>query len=133
MSFTLELIGILLGLTIVIFFIFKKFIAHKTKYIRPDDPEAQALYDQKNDQKDAELDLTLQEKIEISWQFLTKITQQVLERFSTNDKEQVLTYGKKLVKNGAKYQHNVNQESMVIKKSSKSRSVKQNKEAEISR
>lgn len=133
MSFTFELIGIILGIAIVVFFIFKKLIAYKTKHARPVDPAAQALYDQKNAQKDEELDLTLQEKIELSWQFLTKITQRVLENFSTNDKEQVLTSGRKLVKNGARYQHNVNQESMVIKKSSKSRSVKQNKEAEISR
>lgn len=127
------LIGILLVLAIGAFFIFKKSTPHKLKHMHVQDPEAQAAYDAKNAKKDETLELSLEERIELSWEFLNKITQQVIDLFSPQDKEQVLEAGKKLAKHGAKYQHNVYQEATGIKKSPKAQGVQQNKGAEVSR
>lgn len=126
-------IGILLALAIGAFFIFKKSSPNKVKPVRIEDPEAQAAYDAKNAKKDEALQLSLEERIELSWEFLNKITQQVIDLFSPEDKDQVLEAGKKLAKHGAKYQHNVYQEALGIKKAPKAQSVGQNKGAEISR
>jgi hypothetical protein len=134
MSFTPKHVGIFLGAVVVafvIFFIFKKLRPYKIKYVRTTDPEAQAQYEKQTIKKNEESALSLQERIELSWQFLTRITQQVIELFSSADKEQVLESGRKLVKNGAKYQHNVYQESLVIK-SSKTKTTKKAKGEELS-
>jgi hypothetical protein len=127
------LIGILLIFAIGVFFIFKKSTPHKLKHTYVEDPEAQAAYDAKNTKKDETLALSLEERIELSWEFLNKITQQVIDLFSPQDKEQALEAGRKLAKHGAKYQHNVYQEAFGIKKSPKTQGVQQNKGAEVSR
>ena len=54
------------------------------------DPEAQQLYATQKHKTDEEKTLTLQEKIELSWQFVVNIKNQVLEKFSKTDQEKVV-------------------------------------------
>lgn len=88
------------------------------------DPEAQDQYDQvKHAEEEEEKKLTLEERIEMSWQFLTNITEMVMNRFSASDKQQVHEAGLAMQKNGMEYLHDVDME---IKRSiSHSKSVKQ--------
>ena len=51
------------------------------------DPEAQQLYATQKHKTDEEKTLTMQEKIELSWQFVVNIKNQVLEKFSKTDQE----------------------------------------------
>ena len=123
MSSSILFLGLIVAAAIIAFFVFKKFAPHKLKYVRTEDPAAQAEYEEKNAQKEQEEDLgiSLEERIELSWEFLTKITERVVNYFSKSDQEQILDAGRKMVKHGAKYQHNVYQESLTIAKSPKTR------------
>ena len=49
--------------------------------------------------------LSLQEKLELSWQFLYKITDIVLKRFSKDDQKVLHDAAKTLVENGMTYEH----------------------------
>ena len=64
----------------------------------------------------------------MSWQFLTNITEQVINKFSKQDKEQVNEAGGKLVENGMSYQHDVKQE--IKQNVSKMKTVAKNKAKE---
>ncbi len=49
--------------------------------------------------------LGMKKKIELSWNFLYKITEAVMNKFSKEDKEAVLQLGSMLYNNGMKYEH----------------------------
>ena len=55
--------------------------------------------------------LSFQERVELSWAFLTNISERVLEHFSYQDQQTVQRVGEILTQNGAQYQHNINNES----------------------
>lgn len=98
------------------------------------DPEAQQLYATQKHKTDEEKTLTMQEKIELSWQFVVnprKIKNQVLEKFSKTDQEKVVRAGTILLENGMKYQHDVELE-VRISQESKAKSVTKSKEQEQS-
>lgn len=49
--------------------------------------------------------LSAKEKLDLSWEFLYKITEIVLQKFSTQDQKEIEEAAKILVENGMKYQH----------------------------
>lgn len=71
------------------------------------DPGAQALYNQKKHKNDKE-ELSLKDRVELSWKFLYDITEIIINKFSKEDKQEVNEAGKILVKQGARYEHVVN-------------------------
>lgn len=98
---------LLIILGVAAFFVIRRIRGYKKpEHIVPKDPASQAAYDKKKHKEDEEKTLTLQEKIELSWQFLTNIAEQVINRFSPEDKRTVQEAGDKLSKNGMKYEHN---------------------------
>ena len=105
----------------------------KPKSAPPVDPAAQSAYNKTNVAMEEEVDLTLQERIELSWQFLTNITEQIMNRFSAKDQQQVYKAGQQLAKNGAKYQHDVHQEAHFTQQVIKTRVIQQNKDKDASR
>lgn len=112
------------------FFVFKKMRGHpKPEHIVPEDPESQAKYEaaKTNPKDDEEKSLTMEERIELSWQFLIDITDRVLNHFSAGDRQKVNEAGDKLNKNGMKYQHNIDQEAKVTLQAVRSRSQAQQK------
>ena len=105
----------------------------KNVHLSVADQHSQELYDQARHKEDEDKSLTLQEKIELSWAFLTNITEQVMNRFSAQDQKKVEDVGQTLTKNGAKYQHNVNREADIVKAVIKTRVKEQNKDQSLSR
>lgn len=95
------------------------------------DPEAQQLYATQKHKTDEEKTLTMQEKIELSWQFVVNIKNQVLEKFSKTDQEKVVRAGTILLEHGMKYQHDVELE-IRVRQESKAKSVTKSKEQEQS-
>ena len=126
---------LLVALGFAAFFIVKKMRSHKKpEHVVPKDPKAQSIYDKKKHKtEEEEITLTLQEKIELSWQFLTNITEQVMNRFSASDKDKVYQAGERFNKNGMKYQHDVNQEAYITQEAVKARVMQQNKSKDQSR
>lgn len=117
-----------------VYFIFRRFKQYKKPgYTNVIDPKSQELYDQKKYGDDGEKSLDLKERIELSWQFLTNITKQVLSKFSIEDQAQVTRIGHDLVQSGMKYDHNVEMEVKIIQRTSKARTVVQSKSEDISR
>lgn len=90
---------------LVIFLIYN--IASRKKNIQEpvennsDDSQNYALNSKTQDDKK----LTIQERIELSWQFLYDITEIILNKFSKEDIISVNKYGRILFENGAKYEH----------------------------
>jgi hypothetical protein len=102
----------------------------KPKKIVVVDPEAQKLYDlQKHPKTEIEeKNLTLEERIELSWQFLVNIKDQVLSKFSKPDQERVTQAGHALAQNGARYLHDVEQEIKITQSTSRAQTVAKSKE-----
>lgn len=105
-----------------------RFGGKKIVHLSPADQHSQEVYNQNRHKEDEDKSLTLQERIELSWAFLTNITEQVMNRFSNQDQQKVENAGHALSKNGAKYQHNVNQEANIVQAVIKTRVKDQNKE-----
>ena len=119
---------------IVLVFIYvklKKGQEPKIKKVVVVDPEAQQLYASQKHKPDEEKTLTIQEKIELSWQFLVNIKNQVVEKFSKTDQEKVMRAGTILLEHGMKYQHDVELE-VRIRQESLAKSVTKSKEQEQS-
>lgn len=69
------------------------------------DSAAQTLYDQKkNNTKDVQT-LTMEQRLELSWQFLYEITEFVLNKFTEEDKQEVHKLGEHLAQANMRYQH----------------------------
>ena len=120
------------GIVLVLMYIkLKKEKEPKLKKVVVVDPEAQQLYATQKHKTDEEKTLTMQEKIELSWQFVVNIKNQVLEKFSKTDQEKVVRAGTILLENGMKYQHDVELE-VRISQESKAKFVTKSKEQEQS-
>ena len=127
---------LLLVVSVVAFILIKRMRSPGSKknvHLSVADQHSQELYDQARHKEDEDKSLTLQEKIELSWAFLTNITEQVMNRFSAQDQKKVEDVGQTLTKNGAKYQHNVNREADIVKAVIKTRVKEQNKDQALSR
>lgn len=135
MSFSFN-IFLLLVVSVIAFILIKRMRSPGSKknvHLSVADQHSQELYDQARHKEDEDKSLTLQEKIELSWAFLTNITEQVMNRFSAQDQKKVEDVGQTLTKNGAKYQHNVNREADIVKAVIKTRVKEQNKDQSLSR
>lgn len=101
-------ISVLLGVIILVFtfMVYKKY-GPKKKLDRKIFEADQDAYDQKKGEKsqDKTLSMTLQEKIELSWQFLYDITDIVMSKFTNKEREEVHRIGEKLVASGVNYNH----------------------------
>ncbi|MGI4776305.1 MAG: DUF2660 domain-containing protein [Janthinobacterium lividum] len=75
--------------------------------------ESQEAYDKKKISNQAPK-LSFEEKTELSWQFLDRITEMVVNKFSLEDKKIIKDAGRALVNNGAVYQHQVEAEVRTI-------------------
>lgn len=126
---TIANIILLVALGAAAFFMLQKMRGHKkSTHTPPADPASQEVYDKGNSPpEEEEINLTMKEKIELSWQFLTNITEQIMNRFSASDQERVQQAGQKLTKNGTQYQHDVHQEAHFTQEAIKTRVMKQNK------
>ncbi|MFK7967860.1 MAG: DUF2660 domain-containing protein [Rickettsiaceae bacterium] len=124
---------ILVGIALV-YLLIKRKKAPKIKKIVVIDPEAQKVYNIQKKKTDEVKTLTMQEKIELSWQFLVNIKNQVLKKFSKPDQEKVKRAGIILAEHGMKYQHDIELEISVKREVSKTKSITKPKEkASISR
>ena len=120
MSDLLNIVLLIAAISGSVYLIMKRKKEPTIKKIVVVDPEAQKLYNVQKHKTDEKKTLTLQEKIELSWQFLVNIKNQVLEKFSKPDQEKVMRAGTILAENGMKYQHDVDQEIRVRQEFSKS-------------
>jgi hypothetical protein len=94
---------------------------------------SQEIYKTKKHPKDEEVSLTLEEKIQLSWQFLTNIAEQIVNRFSQEDKNRLHDAGEKMNKHGMSYQHNIDQEAKITIDIIRTRTKEQNKNLNRSR
>lgn len=106
------LLLVLAAIAVAVFFTYKKMFGRRdVERVLKEDPAAQEEYHHaKHQEENKEQTLTMQEKVELSWKFLTDITQQVVSKFSTKDKGRVQEAGEKLLEYGMNYEHNVAQE-----------------------
>jgi hypothetical protein len=90
--------------TLAFIFIYKRIKKSQTIINNPIiDNNAQNFYDQKK--YGGKKKLTIQEKLELSWQFLFDITEIVLNKFSIEDQNRVKQLGTILLTHGMKYEH----------------------------
>ncbi len=135
MSNLLSLI-LLVTLPAVAFFLYKRVKGGASKNDVSSGAEntmSQEDYQAKKYPKDEEVSLTLEERIELSWQFLTNVTEQILNKFSKEDRNVVHDAGEKMNRHGMSYQHDVKQEAKVTIDVVKSRTKKQKKDKGRSR
>ena len=74
------------------------------EYLKPGDANAQIMYEKKNKILD-QFKNKIKNKLELSWQFLYDITDIVLKRFTSQDREETNRIGKILFKSGMRYNH----------------------------
>lgn len=86
-----------------------EYLTRRKKRVLTEDPKAQKEYASIKQKKEEikEEHLSLEEKIAKSWEFLTNITNQVLEKFSKNDQVVVKDASNKMVKHGMVYHHDI--------------------------
>ena len=130
MSNLLNVALLVLAGSALVYLLIKRNKEPKVKKIVVVDPEAQKLYNIQKKKTDEEKTLTMQEKIELSWQFLINIKDQVLKKFSKPDLEKVQKAGIILAEHGMKYQHDIELEISVRQEVSKAKSITKPKEQE---
>ncbi len=101
------------GIAALLYFLKKKFFRKNVERTLQVDPKSQAVYDQKKAKPDELKSLTMEEKMELSWDFLTQITELIMKKFTSSEQEQVHEAGKVMLQHGAQYQHDVNNEAKV--------------------
>lgn len=93
---------------VVIFLIYKKFSANR-KNINLTENTLNAITAPGvlgiNNRKQQDKNLTMQERIELSWKFLYDITDIIINKFSKEDVLEVNKYGHVLLENGGRYEH----------------------------
>lgn len=118
---------IVVGLGLV-YFIKKGIGSRKVKKVVVVDPAAQEAYESAKKHDKNEQKLTLEERIELSWQFLVHIRDQVLNKFSKADRKKVSEMGHVLNENGMHYEHDVNMEISIRQEASKAKVVAKTRE-----
>ena len=119
---------LLVTLPIVAFFLYRRIRSgsrNSNIKVTFDKAQSQEAYAAKKYPKDEEVTLSLEEKINLSWQFLINITEQILNKFSKQDKNIVYEAGQKMNKHGMTYQHDVKQEAKLTINVIRSRTKKQ--------
>lgn len=109
--------------------------SHKIEHDVIKDPKAQADYDNQKHHEEENKVLSMEDKIELSWEFLIRITEKIMKSFSKSDVKIVHNAGKSFNNHGMKYEHDVNHEIRVINAQERRKSVskKQTKSASRSR
>jgi hypothetical protein len=104
----LSIIVLLAAAFCLAYFFLKKGSSEGKKIERtlPVDHAAQAVYNKKYQPE--EKTLSMEEKIEKSWQFLADIRDYVINKFSKSDQDKVREAGHKMHNHGMKYQHDIN-------------------------
>lgn len=97
----------------VIYLIRKKSNYQKPKHVAVVDPAAQEAYIANKMRYNENQNLTLEEKIKLSWQFLINLKKIIMEKFSATDRETLAKASEVLIKNGMNYHHDVEQELKV--------------------
>ena len=119
---------LLVALAVAAYFIYMKMTGKTSQNTAvPDakDPMSQGDYEEKKYPKDEEVSLTMEERVELSWNFLTNITEQIINKFTKTDREKVHDAGTKMNKHGMNYQHDVRQEAQTTIEVVKSRTREQ--------
>jgi Tfp pilus assembly protein PilO len=110
-TFYVKLFVLVLSLAIILVISYQLFFnkSAETKknvdYIKKDDLEAQKNYEKQKSQINNFFSLNIKDKLELSWQFLYEITDIILKKFSTEDKNMVHELGDRLFKAGMHYEH----------------------------
>lgn len=133
MSETLNIILLVVCGGVALFIIKQLLFNKQSKHIVIKDSKAQSVYDKSKHSNDEELSMALQDRIELSWEFLTRIADQVIQRFSKSDKEVVYKSGEVFNKHGMQYQHNVDHEVKISKQAMISKAKVKSKKQSISR
>ncbi|NRB10456.1 MAG: DUF2660 domain-containing protein [Rickettsiaceae bacterium] len=117
-------------LLVILFLLYWKFTNRfAVKHVVPKDPKAQALYEQQKKETSEDKSLSLQERIELSWQFPKNVKNHVLNKFSKTDQEKVKKAGEKLTEYGMKYEHDVDLTVKQLKGKSHTKAVSKDKKA----
>jgi hypothetical protein len=126
---------LLVALGVAIFFIIRRMVGKAPGTMRTltSDPESQASYEKEHNKMHEEIILTLDERIELSWQFLNRITEQFLNLFSTSDKIKTYKAGQLLRNNGMRYEHNVEEEASLTLNIIREKVTEHNKNVETER
>ena len=107
----IKIVILIVCFAVILYFIKQIFLSKKTlnkqqsnnNYLVKNDPNAQIMYEKK---KTNFFSLgNVKDKLELSWQFLYEITEIVLKKFSSQDKENIHELGKKLFNAGMQYEH----------------------------
>ena len=108
MKSTLFLIIAAIAACAIVYYIYAYFKRAKKRVLNQD-PKAQKEYALVKHKKEEEKEehLSLEEKVAKSWEFLTRITRQVLEKFSKQDQAQIKEASHKMVKHGMIYHHDI--------------------------
>ncbi len=126
---------LLVALGVAAVFMLKKIRGNhkKPERVVVKDPAAQKIYNKEHPKTDEDKSLTIQEKIELSWQFVINITEQVMNRFSSSDQDKLHQAGEALIKNGMQYKHDVSTESKIVQDIVKGRATSKDKDQSMSR
>lgn len=81
-----------------------KYKEENREYYIKDSPEGASTYKVQKT-KGAPKKMTVQERLDLSWQFLYDITNSILNKFSSEDQMKVLDLGRVLLKYGGIYHH----------------------------
>jgi hypothetical protein len=100
-----------------------------TYYIAKDDKNGQLIYEKTKNKTLNFITTNIKNKLELSWQFLYDITDIILKKFNSEDKNIIQNLGQILFKNGMKYEHVINyginiQKLMVNKDKNKNIDIK---------
>lgn len=133
MSNLLNIALLILAGSVLVYLFMKRNKEPKIKKVVVVDQAAQKLYDTQKQKPEEEKNLTMQEKIELSWKFLVNIKNQVLEKFSKPDQEKVKRAGVILTEHGMKYQHDIELEVSISKEAARTKTVSKPKEQGVSR
>lgn len=100
------LLYIAIGGLVLAFLIYKRLTkVIKNKKQQSAHAEAQMIYFNTKKKDKKTLFTSLEEKVELSWQFLYEITEIVLNKFSSQDRTEVHNLGNELSTNGMRYEH----------------------------
>lgn len=98
----------------VVYFVYSKKRYKKPENIRVIDEAAQKTYDSvKNKDHSEEKALSFEEKVKLSWQFLTDLKKRIQKIFSKDEQFKIRELGAILINNGMRYEHNIEQEANI--------------------
>jgi hypothetical protein len=98
-----EFLIFLIGISLICLYIYKKFGNYFTN--KTSDQTITESTDNYSEKKIPTILLSAKEKLELSWKFLYDITEIVINKFSNNDKQEIIDNGSILYNSGMRYEH----------------------------